>query len=99
MAKIPYGMNIENSQIGSGSKTFGKFLKVCTNSVSVMNEAHGENRFRSLSKNKSRVVVIVENEDKDEEEKLEVTILRTKINKNSLTNERDSKILKDNFKM
>jgi hypothetical protein len=37
---------IGNSGAGSESKTFGKYLKVCTNSMSVMNDSQINSRFK-----------------------------------------------------
>mmetsp|Transcript_1495 Transcript_1495/g.1450 ORF Transcript_1495/g.1450 Transcript_1495/m.1450 type:complete len:129 (+) Transcript_1495:1035-1421(+) len=75
-AKNPFEQQFDNSHLGSDSKTIGNYLKVCTNSISVVNDCPRNKRFNSIQKTKSRVVVILENEgnNKDEEDKLEVIV-------------------------
>lgn len=84
-------MQYEQSKQGSETKTFGNFLKVCTNSVSVVNDTQWQHRFRNISQNKSRVIVIVENEGKEEEEKVEVVVKMTKFKEGHLLGEEITK--------
>lgn len=77
-ARNPFEQHFDNSHLGSDSKTIGNYLKVCTNSISIVNDAPSHQRFNSINKGKSRVVVILENEgqNQEEEDKLEVVVMR-----------------------
>jgi hypothetical protein len=64
-----------NSKVGSESKTIGNYLKVCTNSMSVMNDSQIGSRFKKVMNN-SRVVIIYEDERNNEEDKVEVIVFK-----------------------
>jgi len=72
----PFENGFDNSGVDSDSKTLGNFLKVWTNSVSVVNDQFiSQNRVHTKSQNKSRVVVIYDDDaNGEEEDKVELVV-------------------------